>query len=123
MCGGSSYNGIYLNKKRFTKSLPSCKYVNPLQRSCLKTPPSKLTSVSYQIENNIYDIRRKKSSLFPLTSPKKLGTVGRHNFFFLINCKHVHFCYFYLYLLKKLNTIILMNCQQNCKKMEEKSQN
>jgi len=27
----------------------------------------------------------KKCSLFPLTSPKKLGTVGRHNFFFLIN--------------------------------------
>ena len=27
----------------------------------------------------------KKSSLFPLTSPKKLGTVDWHNFFFLIN--------------------------------------
>jgi len=29
--------------------------------------------------------RIKKCSLFPLTSPKKLGTVGRQNFFFLIN--------------------------------------
>jgi len=51
---------------------------------------------------------RRKNSLFPLTSPKKLGTVGRHNFFFLLTlfsffkesysflyCKHVHFCYFY----------------------------
>ena len=27
----------FLNKKTFTKSLPSCKYVNPLQRSYLKT--------------------------------------------------------------------------------------
>jgi len=33
---GSSYNGIYLNKKRFIKSLPSCKYVNLLHRSYLK---------------------------------------------------------------------------------------
>jgi len=60
----------------------------------------------------IHSLRRKKSSLFPLTLPKKLGTVGRHNFFFLINfffkesysflyCKHVHFCYFYLNCLKK----------------------
>ena len=29
-------NGIYLNKKRFIKSIPSCKYVNPLGRSYLK---------------------------------------------------------------------------------------
>jgi len=26
---------LYLNKKRFIKSLPSCKYVNPLGRSYL----------------------------------------------------------------------------------------
>ena len=59
--------------------------------------------------------RKKKCSLFPLTSPKKLGTVGRHNFFFLINffffffnesysfsyCKHVHFLYYYFNWLKK----------------------
>ena len=57
--------------------------------------------------------RKKKCSLFPLTSPKKLGMVGRHNFFFLIN--FFHFCYFYLTTgwKSKLNTIILMNCQQN----------
>ena len=60
--------------------------------------------------------------------------VGRHNFFFLINffffffkesysflyCKHVNFCYFYFNWLKsKLNTIILMNCQQNCNKLKK----
>ena len=32
-------------------------------------------------------VRRKKCSLFPLTLPKKLGTVGRHNFFFLFQRK------------------------------------
>ena len=26
-------------------------------------------------------VRRKKCSLFPLTLPKKIDTVGRHNFF------------------------------------------
>jgi len=36
LSGGSSQNGIYLNKKMFIKSLPSCKYVNPLGRSYLK---------------------------------------------------------------------------------------
>ena len=57
-------------------------------------------------------IRRKKCSLFPLTSPKKIGRVGRHNvFFFLLTffkesysflyCKHVHFCYFYFNWLKQ----------------------
>jgi len=34
--------------------------------------------------------RKKKCSLFPLTSPNKLGTVGRHNFFFLLT-------FFYLF--------------------------
>ena len=56
-------------------------------------------------------LRRKKCSLFPLTSPKKLGTVGRHNDFFLLTffnesysflyCKHANFCYFYFNWLKK----------------------
>jgi len=55
-------------------------------------------------------LRRKKCSLFPLTSPKTLGTVGRHNFFFLktffffffnesysfLYYKHVHFFIFLL---------------------------
>ena len=35
--GGSSVNDIYFNKIKFLKLLPSCKSVNPLQRSYLKT--------------------------------------------------------------------------------------
>ena len=73
----------------------------------------------------------KKSSLFPLTSPKKIGTVGRHNFFFLINfffffqrkllifiLQTCSFLFFFILTgsKSKLNTIILMNCQQNCNK-------
>jgi len=47
-------------------------------------------------------LRRKKSSLFPLTSPKKLGTVSRHNFFPLIN----RFFFFQ----RKLLSFILQTC-------------
>jgi len=45
-------------------------------------------------------IRRKKSSLFPLTSPKKLGRVGRHNFF----------SYFFSIFQRKLLIFILQKC-------------
>jgi len=34
--GGSSVNDICFNKVKFLKLLPSCKSVNPLQRSYLK---------------------------------------------------------------------------------------
>ena len=40
--------------------------------------------------------RKKKSSLFPLTSPKKLGRVGRHNFFFLTNLFLKKVTHFYI---------------------------
>ena len=69
-----------------------------------------------------------KSSLFPLTSPKKLGTVGRHNFFFLFSKKVTHFYIANMFIFviftvtgkkSKLNTIILMNCQQNCNKLKK----
>ena len=44
----------------------------------------------------------KKSSLFPLTSPKKLGRVGRHNFFFLVN--------FFFFFQRKLLIFIFQTC-------------
>jgi len=37
-CSGSFKYGIYLNKKRFLKPLPSSKYVNPLHSYNLKMP-------------------------------------------------------------------------------------
>jgi len=50
----------------------------------------------------LYIRRIKKCSLFPLTSPKKLGTVGRQNFFFLIN--------FFFVSERKLPIFILQTC-------------
>ena len=53
-------------------------------------------------ENFIVIRRKKKSSLFPLTSPKKLGRVGRHNFFFLIN-------FFFLFFSKNVTHFYIVN--------------
>jgi len=85
----------------------------------------------------IPNLRRKKSSLFPLTSPKKLGTVGRHNFFFLLTlflffkesysflyCKHVYFCYFYFnWLQKQVKHHYLDELPTKLQYIEKKSQN
>jgi len=39
-------------KKRFIKSLPSCKYVNPIQRSYLKYKTTYLTHLRRQFGND-----------------------------------------------------------------------
>jgi len=54
-CGGSSVNGICFNKIKFLKLLPSCKSVNPLQRSYLKL-------------NKPVIVRHKRSVVFSLVT-------------------------------------------------------